>query len=89
MSENTKQSPKSTKSNSHFSKAIVWRESIYMNNYLCKCGKKLWSDGDAAGDLLVDIDNGGMYCPECGWLVAYLTTEDQAMKDGAMRGAEA
>lgn len=66
-------------------KAIIWRKSIYENNYICRCGEKLMEDNV----LNVNEDCGYVICPKCKWLVAKLSTVDEAIKSGAMRDYEA
>lgn len=67
--------------------AIIWRKSIYDNDYKCRCGKKLYEHGDVVGDVQVYADY--LICPNCGWNVAKLTTEEKAVKSGAFRGEKA
>ena len=68
-------------------KAIIWRKSIYDADYVCKCGKELFVNNQIPDDMLVYGDY--LVCPQCGLNVAKLTTEEQAVKSGAMRGEKA
>ena len=63
--------------------AIIWRKSIYENDYKCKCGMTLYANGKVSDDVLVS-DN-SLYCPICGWCVAKLTTIEVAYRLQAMR----
>ena len=46
--------------------AIIWRESIYKNNFTCNCGEKLGSDeGDPIPDMLMDEEESYLVCPKC------------------------
>ena len=67
--------------------AIIWRKSIHDNDYVCRCGKKLFENGEVAEDVLTDTDY--LICPQCRWLVAKLSTVEDAIKSGAMRDAVA
>lgn len=51
--------------------ALIWRESIYKNEFKCKCGYKLYKPykNELAHDIILDITNATLCCPRCGWLV--------------------
>ena len=68
--------------------AIVWRESIYKNDYKCSCGKVLFENNDIAKDVLVDVERDELYCPNCMKRVAVLMNEKEAKKV-AFRGEQA
>lgn len=65
--------------------AIIWRKSIFENDYKCKCGKVLYARGKVSDDVLVDTETDTLYCPVCKWNVAKVTTVDKAYKMMAMR----
>ena len=65
--------------------AIIWRESIYLNDFKCKCGKQLMNDNKLVDDILFDEKREMFICPECLRDVAKLTTEEYAVKIKAMR----
>ena len=69
-------------------KVIIWRKSIYDNDYVCKCGKKLLINDDVAEDMLYDQNNKELICPNCMWNVAKVTTYEKAVKIGAMFGGQ-
>lgn len=54
-------------------KAFIWRQSIYENDYKCKCGYRLFNEfkGDLSRDVLIDTasDEKWLYCPKCGLCV--------------------
>lgn len=60
--------------------AIVWRESIYKNDYKCSCGKKLFENGDVVNDVLFDTRRDELICPVCMKVVAKLMDEKEASK---------
>ena len=51
--------------------AIIWRQSIYENEFKCKCGYKLYKPvkNKLDRDVIVDFTNALLYCPKCGWVV--------------------
>ena len=65
--------------------AIIWRESIYHNDFKCNCGKQLMNDYELSGDILVDKSRNMLICPDCLREVAKLTTEEYALKTKAMK----
>lgn len=66
--------------------AFIWRKSIYDNDYVCKCGKKLMTNFEIADDMLYDRNTDELICPNCHLNVAKLTTVDNAYSMGAIRG---
>lgn len=51
--------------------AYVWRESIYKNNFRCKCGTILAKpDGEPLGDTLYETQQKLIICPTCGNVAA-------------------
>lgn len=65
--------------------AIVWRESIYHNDFKCNCGKELMIDNELSKDILYDEKRKRLICPNCLKDVAIITTEDYALRVKAMR----
>lgn len=61
-------------------KAIIWRKSVYDDDYVCRCGKKLMINDDPVNDLLFDTSTQQLICPDCMWNVAKVTTYDIAVK---------
>ena len=56
--------------------AVVWRKSVYKNEFTCSCGAKL-ADADGTNfedNVLMEISNFGtyVYCKKCLKSVAYL-----------------
>ena len=68
--------------------AIVWRKSVYDNDYKCSCGKILFEKGDLISDVLIDISNDAIICPKCMKVVAAIMNEKDAKKI-AIRGVQA
>lgn len=68
--------------------AIIWRESVYHNDFKCKCGKVLFANNNVVEDVLYDTENDLLICPKCLKVVAKITTEKEAIKT-AFRGEEA
>lgn len=66
--------------------AIVWRESIHHNDYVCKCGAKLWDykKNMPTDNIQIDVFTGQLYCVDCGLNVAYITDIKTAMKSAIM-----
>lgn len=62
--------------------AIIWRKSIFENDYVCRCGKKLMSKGKIAKDIVEEMNY--LICPSCNYLVAKLSTIEDAEKEGAI-----
>ena len=69
--------------------AIIWRESVYNNDFVCSCGKVLFENNQLPGDLLYDNFEDLIVCPNCRKVVARVTTEEDAIKFGAFRGETA
>lgn len=67
---------------------IVWRESVYKNDYICRCGKKLFEGKNIPDDMLFDTETDELICPECGWNVARISSFEKASKE-AIRIEEA
>ena len=65
--------------------AIIWRKSIYDNDYICRCGKTLFKDGKFTKGIMIIPDADIVICPNCKWNVARITTEEEASKT-AFRG---
>jgi len=68
-----------------FPSAIVWRQSVFVNDFKCnRCGALLWKDDDGTSDLLIEnkplSELPGLYCRRCGNLVARVT-EDVSKND--------
>lgn len=68
--------------------AIIWRESIYNNDYVCRCGKVLMDKGKLCEDMLVDVDTMELICPQCKLNVALLADSDFA-EEFAFKAMEA
>lgn len=66
-------------------KTIIWRESIYHNNFTCKCGKQLMKDEEILDDVLYDESRKELVCPNCYLVVGKETTLEMAQKIHAMR----
>lgn len=53
---------------------FVWKESVYKNRFICKCGNRLADPDGSNVDML--IENYGFrrycYCKKCANVVAYL-----------------
>lgn len=65
--------------------AFIWRQSIYENEFKCKCGYKLYKPekNEPGRDVMIDITNGAIYCPKCGWVVGKIVDMgDTDMKPG-------
>lgn len=51
--------------------AIIWRKSIYDNDFKCRCNYKLINEhGTPKSDILVDMTSDMLFCPLCKWNVA-------------------
>ena len=68
--------------------AIIWRESVYKNDFTCGCGKVLFENGNVVNDVLYDPQSDLLVCPNCLKVVAKITTEKEAAKS-AFRGENA
>lgn len=70
--------------------AIIWRESVYKNRFICKCGRKLADDnGNVNGDTLVAKyinDTEYLHCPKCKNAVAYITKIDAPENMSGLQG---
>lgn len=55
--------------------ALVWRESVYKNNFYCQCGNKLYDIEKSYDENSENIKkkNNHLYCPKCDRNVAYIT----------------
>ena len=65
--------------------AFIWRQSIYENDFKCKCGYKLFdtSKNEPARDVLIDQIDNYMYCPKCGLAVGKIVDMGETdMKSG-------
>lgn len=68
--------------------AFIWRQSIYDNEFKCKCGYKLYKPykHSPASDVKVDITNGVLYCPKCGWLVGKMVDMGETDLEPGLHG---
>ena len=60
--------------------AFIWRESVYKNTFKCnECGEPLAdaNDGYPLGTTLFDTRENLLICPNCGNVVARVTTIDE------------
>lgn len=57
-------------------RAIVWRESIYNNDFICSCGNRLAENDGTLKDELVKGDDNYAYCRKCGLPVALIRIID-------------
>lgn len=69
--------------------AIVWRESVFKNDFKCSCGKVLFENDQIPDDMLYDTFDDLLVCPVCRKTVAKLMTEEDAMRIGAFREEKA
>lgn len=67
---------------------LIWRDSVYHNNFVCSCGRVLAKDGVVADGVLYDTKTRYLYCPRCEKAVAFLAPEqmDVADDEPIMRG---
>lgn len=59
--------------------AFIWRESVYKNHFICKCGYKLANDKGYPGEHVLAgkvNETEYLFCPECELAVAKLTEID-------------
>ena len=69
--------------------AIIWRKSVYDNDYVCRCDKKLMENGEVCDDMLYDLEEDELICPDCKWNVAKYTTVEKAYASGAIPSVQA
>lgn len=69
--------------------ALIWRKTMYFNNFECSCGHVCFKDGKVADDMLFDPEEQMLVCPKCYRYVAQVSTVDAAIRSGARQGAEA
>lgn len=51
--------------------AFIWRECVYKNNFMCKCGTPLADfGGNPQEDILFMPKENLLLCPHCGQIVA-------------------
>lgn len=64
---------------------LVWRKSVYDNNFICKCGEKL---GPQPLNLIPDHMGVFLHCPTCGMAVCYTVEVEvpENIKPGALLG---
>lgn len=54
-------------------KAVIWRESVYKNDFRCNvCKEKLSNNGVPSEEILSDEEGRVLYCPTCRNCVAYV-----------------
>lgn len=69
-------------------KALIWKKSIYLNGYRCRCGKVLFVQDDLVDDVLIGTvaeDEAIVVCPDCYDTVARITTVEKAEEENMMR----
>lgn len=54
---------------------IIWRESVYKNDFVCRCGEQLMKDGEISKAILYDEVLRFLICPKCKNNVALLSKE--------------
>ena len=62
--------------------ALIWRESVYKNDFVCTCGHKLYNVDEDELDAVIFEDTKGVYCPECNSMVAIITTVEEDTPKG-------
>ena len=66
--------------------AIIWRESVYKNNFVCSCGYEFMKDGELAETMLYDTAQKMLVCPRCKKRVAMIVddyeTDDENIVEG-------
>ena len=60
--------------------AIIWRESVYKNDFKCWCGYKLFDPKKPTLSKALWEEDGLLSCPKCGLLVGK-THEIEDIKD--------
>jgi len=69
--------------------AVVWRESVYKNNFRCShCGTPLLNPATKAhtDELMINPEGTALYCGKCGTLVAVLKPYDGDETGGQWKG---
>lgn len=67
--------------------AIVWRESVYKNDFKCSCGFPLMTEGTINRDVLYNPHDKLLICPKCQKVVAKLKGEMEVAVEGTqMKG---
>jgi len=68
--------------------AIIWRESVYKNDFTCSCGYDFMKDGELAETMLYDTKQKVLVCPRCKKRVAKIIenyeTDDKNIVEGRM-----
>lgn len=65
---------------------IVWRESVYKNDFKCSCGYQLMTEGKIDRSVLYNPHEKILICPECQKVVAMLKGEMEAEEGTHMKG---
>lgn len=61
--------------------AIIWRKSVYDNNFICKCGEELMHGEEIKDTVLFDTRTNTLICPKCKLNVAIIADKPVEVAD--------